>query len=204
MFKKLPIVDVYVAEIPAEGKLGKVYPRSRQEEIKAVKNEKVKREKYYVWKLLEIAIEKSLGFSASNMEFYKDKNGKWHSPTCKFSLSHSAGALAVAVSDGNVGVDIERIKIKYPERASEYILTPKELCEYRLLREDERVEHLVFKWCQKEASFKLFGGEAYKPSSIELDGIFLDSRKLELENERYVLAVATDKKEDIRLFEEKI
>ena len=72
------------------------------------------------------------------------------------------------------------------------------------MREDERVEHLVFKWCQKEASFKLFGGETYKPSSIELDGIFLDSRRLELANERYVLAVATDKKEDIRLFEEKI
>lgn len=198
------MTDVYIAILPNEEPCGALSVNERQNEIASVSNERVRREKFYVWKLLEIAIEKSLGFSASNMEFYKDKNGKWYSPTCKFSLSHSAGALAVAVSDGNVGVDIERIKIKYPERASEYILTPRELCEYRLLREDERVEHLVFKWCQKEASFKLFGGEAYKPSSIELDEIFLDSRKLELADERYVLAVATDKKEDIRLFEEKI
>ena len=198
------MIDVYIAILPNEEPCGALSVTERQNEISSVSNERVRREKFYVWKLLENALQNSLGLSARELDFYKDKNGKWHCSECAFSLSHSAGALAVAVSDNEVGVDIERVKIKYPERASEYILTPKELCEYRLLPEDKRVEHLILKWTQKEAAFKLFGKEAYKPSSIELDGLFLDSRRLELMDEQYFLSVASKKAEDIKIFELKI
>ena len=198
------MTDVYVAILPNEEPCGALSVRERQEEIEAVSNARVRREKYYVWRLLELAIEKSLGVSAEGLDFYKDVNGKWHCSACKISISHSAGALAVVVSDYPVGVDIERIKIKHPERACEYILTKKEMEDYRLLAEEDIEEYLISKWCQKEAAFKIFGGEHFKPSAIELDGLYLDTRRVELANEKYILVVATEKFDTVRVFEKNL
>ena len=196
------MTDVYIAILPKEEPLGALSVTERQNEIGRVSNERVRREKFYVWKLLEAALEKSLGLSCDGLDFYKDKNGKWHCSACNFSLSHSHDALAVAVSDGDVGIDVELMKIKRPERASGYILTPTELEEYRGLPDGSEEEYLVAKWCQKEAAFKLLGGDVYKPSAIELDEFCFDTRRIELENGKYILAVATRMREDIRLFEE--
>ena len=198
------MTDVYLAVLPKCEPKAQISCAERQKEIDGISNEKTRREKYYVWRLLEYAIKNSLGADASRLCFTKGKNRKWSCEGFEFSLSHSGDALAVAISDRAVGVDVECVKVRNAERMAEYMLTQSEHGEYDILFDTEREEWLIRKWCQKEASFKLFGGETYKPSSIELDGIFLDSRRLELANERYVLAVATDKKEDIRLFEEKI
>ena len=198
------MIYVYVAKLPKESFSEPLLCIERQKEVDGISNEKAQREKYYVWRLLEYAIKNSLGADASRLCFTKGKNRKWSCEGFEFSLSHSGDALAVAISDMAVGIDVEKIRVRNAERMAEYMLTQSERGEYDLVPDTEREEWLIRKWCQKEASFKLFGGETYKPSSIELDGIFLDSRRLELANERYVLAVATDKKEDIRLFEEKI
>ena len=112
--------------------------------------------------------------------------------------------LIVCLYGFPVGVDIERIKIKHPERACEYILTKKEMEDYRLLAEEEIEEYLISKWSQKEAAFKIFGGEHFKPSAIELDGLYLDTRRVELANEKYILVVATENFDTVRVFEEKI
>ena len=89
LFQKMPIANVYIAEIPNQSEWGEVYPPARQAEIDAVKNEKVKREKYYVWKLLEYALLHAFGKRIEEISFTKSVNGKWECDFCYFSLSHS-------------------------------------------------------------------------------------------------------------------
>ena len=98
---------VFAARIPQIDDFGKVYPPERQAEIDRITNPDVKREKYFVWKLLEYAIEKTAGEPIENYAFEKKPNRKWVSDRLCFSLSHSDGAVAVALSDSAVGVDID-------------------------------------------------------------------------------------------------
>ena len=101
---------VFAARLPDTYLYEPIYPPERQAEIEKCSNEKVKREKYFVWKLLEYAIFNTIGEPIENFNFEKNPNRKWVSDRVYFSLSHSDGVVAVALSDREVGVDIERIR----------------------------------------------------------------------------------------------
>lgn len=116
-------VDVYVAKIPAQPNYKPLSCAAREKEINAVKNPTLKSEKYYVWKLLEYALEQSFGMSPDNMTFIKGETGKWMTKECFFSLSHCAGAVAVVVSRTAVGVDIETSRPLSNDRLANKILT---------------------------------------------------------------------------------
>ena len=73
-------VDVYVTRITSTLDFNPIFPIERENEINSITNERLKREKYTAWKLLEYAIEKSLDTKIENAELYKDENGKWRSP----------------------------------------------------------------------------------------------------------------------------
>ena len=195
------MIDVYVALLPNNEPCTSLLCRERQREIDGISNERVKREKYYVWQLLEYAIKNSLGADASRLCFTKGENGKWSCKDFEFSISHSREALAVAVSDRAVGVDVERIRVKNSERLSNYILTPCERDEYALICEEKREEWLIEKWCQKESIFKSQNKESFKPSEIETEKFFSCVKAFELKNERYILAVAASNEDKIKIFE---
>ena len=76
LFRSLPIADVYVAAIPDVTALTELYPPERQAELDAVTNDRVKTEKWCVWKLLEYALERSFGYKMKDMTF--SKKGKRH------------------------------------------------------------------------------------------------------------------------------
>ena len=122
-------IQVYYAKIPAQYGRDTLYPPARQWEIEACASEKVRKEKYYAWKLLERAVQDFLGASITDLRFTKSENGKWKSDRVEFSLSHSASAVAVALSNAPVGVDIQRVA---PLKRTDFlrkVLTEEELAE---------------------------------------------------------------------------
>lgn len=125
----------------------------RNEEINGCKNLKTRTQKYAVWKLLEYAIFDSFGKTAEETVFSKSKNGKWTSNICHFSLSHSENAIAVAISNSPVGIDVERIRT-LPSGIESKILSTSEIEEFSTTPILEKNAYLIRKWTEKESYFK--------------------------------------------------
>ena len=195
------MIDVYISRLPKERFSEPLLCAERQREVDRISNERAQREKYYVWRLLEYAIKNSLGADASRLCFTKGKNRKWSCEGFEFSLSHSGDALAVAISDMAVGIDVEKIRVRKAERMVEYMLTQDERTEYESVSENARDEWLIGKWCAKEAIFKSQNKDVFSPSKIETSEFFCEQRSFEIECEKYILAVASDKFQDVKIFE---
>ena len=195
------MIDVYFASLPTSEPSRPLSCRARQSEIDGISNERVRREKYYVWRLLEYAIKNSLSADASRLCFTKGENNKWKTEGFELSLSHSGNALAVAISDRAVGVDVERIRVKSAERLADYMLTKSERAEYEKITERERDEWLICKWCAKEAIFKSMDEDSFKPTTIEISEFFCDIRAISIDGEKYILSVAAKSADDVRVFE---
>ena len=91
-----PFADLYIAPMP-DAPAGRVGCAQRQARIDAAETETGRRQRYFVWKLLELALERSIG--TAQVAFFQEESGKWGCDRCHFSLSHSENAVAVAVSD---------------------------------------------------------------------------------------------------------
>ena len=102
------VTDLYIASIP-DAPIDTISLAARQALIEKTVNEPMKRQRYYVWKLLEYALKNSFLLQPETIAFSVDENGKWSCPDCYFSLSHCNDAVAVAVSATPVGVDIENL-----------------------------------------------------------------------------------------------
>ena len=77
-----------------------------------------------------------------------------------FSVSHCRGAVAVAVHDEEVGVDIEEIS-RYRESLENYVLSEEESREYGVESREygvgSREGRFIEIWTKKEAAFKYYG-----------------------------------------------
>ena len=197
------MIDVYIAALPQGEPTSPLFSNERQAEVDRVSNESARREKYYAWRLLEYAIKNSLGADASRLCFTKGKNRKWYSEGIEFSISHSAGALAVAISSNNksVGVDVEEIRVRNIERMADYMLSPSEYAEFCTIEERFKEEWLISKWCQKEAIFKSLNEEIFAPKKIEVSRFFCNCRELLLNGKKYMLAVASAVGDDVNVIE---
>ncbi len=195
-------VDVYVAKIPEQPNYKPLSCAARQKEINAVKNPTLKSEKYYVWKLLEYALEQSFGMEIDNKTFTKGETGKWVTDGCFFSLSHCAGAVAVVVSRTAVGVDIETSRPLSNDRLANKILTEGERCLYEKVSPDAQAEFLLEKWTGKEALFKKENQKIFSPELYDTSAGDLYTKTLMLANTLYVLSVATDTPELVRIYKE--
>ncbi len=201
LFRSMAVVDVYIAKIPDGLELAPLFPKEREDEVGGVSNERVKKEKYFVWRLLEYALERSLGLRMKRLKISKSENGKWRSPSCEFSLSHSDGAIAVAVSRAPVGVDIEALSAHTSERLYERVFTEEELAEYNALPEDKRREYFISAWTAKEAAFKRSSAITFEPSKTDSRAREQKNFAVELDGKKYILAVSTANPEKIKLYE---
>lgn len=165
----------------------------RKKELETIKNDEVKKQKFYVWKLLETALEKYLNYDLQDIKFTHLPNGKWICNKCHFSLSHSDNVVAVAISDKPVGVDIQL------QKEIENI----NLFKKHLLNENEmkRVpnNYLLEAFAMKEAMFKESNEVNFVPSHFDI----LNTEKckfynLTIANKAYKLAVCCD---NIKLLE---
>lgn len=190
---KKAFVDVYIAEIPAQISLQPLSHSARNEEILNVKNENVKRQKYCVWKLLEHALQSSLGIDVASTDIRKSSTGKWIASQFECSLSHSSHAVAVAVSNLPVGIDIEENK-PHPneDKLAEFILTPDELVAFQDTPADKKSTFLIQKWTAKEGAFKKSGGASFQPRTIHLDPSAQYTISLTAGGKEHILSVVSD------------
>ena len=195
------MIKIYIARLPQTECDEPLLCAERQNEINSVSNERVRREKYYVWKLLEYAIKDGFEKDASNIRFVKSKNGKWSCKELEFSISHSTDAIAVAVSDNSVGIDVERIRVKRSKKLADYILTEREYFEYSDIPDEKSEDYIVRKWCQKEASFKMQNKAHFRPSEIESAEYFSVTKNFDIGEERYILAVSANRRQEVEIFE---
>ena len=185
----------YLAQIPS-GEIKPVYPDARQAEIENTKNEKVKREKYYVWRLLEYAISDIYGKSITELEFTKLESGRWSTPFCEFSLSHTDGVVAVAISQAPVGIDVELLKPSVSEKTAARIMSDGEYGKYQTLTSPEKERFFFEVWTKKEAIFKSLHQQNFIPSHDYSDNkILTKTEEIVLTNSTVTLTVAVNSNE---------
>ena len=201
MFRNMPIVDVYLAAMPLDAPIGDVECKARREEINSVSNERVKREKYFVWKLLCYALERSFGMRGKKLELKKESYGGWSAGDIYVSLSHSNGALAVAVSRAPVGVDIEHVHSPRSERIAEHIMSAAELAEYERTPAEEKEERLVEIWTAKEAIFKSKMIASFIPNQNDTLSETFKTSRITFGDTKYAWSVATDTPNRVRVFD---
>ena len=199
-----PVLAVFTAAIPNEVCVAGVYPPLRNDDIVNSASEKVRKEKFCAWKLLEYAFLQVFGKAMREISFTRLPNGKWACDFCYFSLSHSENMVAVAISDAPVGVDIEKIApVKNQARMAEKILTETELAEYqRLALSPTANEFLLEAWTKKESLFKLGsvddnGQESSAPSGFipRRVSAFVDyafTKRISAQDGDYFLSVASE------------
>lgn len=200
LFRRMPVVDVYLATIPEKGEMSPIACTLRQGELDGISNENVRREKYYVWKLLEYALERSFGLKSKDLSFQKDGK-RYFCDKAYFSLSHSGGALAVAVSRDKVGVDLEKISSRDTDSLARRVFTPEEAEAYMALPEGEKAPFFFRAWTAKEALFKAAHEETFVPAKIDTLHCSVKSWEKTVGTEEFFLSVATATPERIRFYE---
>ena len=155
------MIAVYVADGPEKCDICGIYPTERREYIAKVTHPQLQIQKISSWKLLERAVRDSFGYSLSDLNFSLDESGKWSCDKLYFSLAHTVGKVAVAVSDKPVGVDIESISSFEKRRVKQ--LAGKILCDGETALNSAELLKL---WTQKESIFKCYGGKVFSPNAI--------------------------------------
>ena len=168
-----------------------LFPPSRDAEVRACKNENAMREKYLVWQLLRMTVEKYLKLDFANLQFTKTANGQWICPDFYFSLSHTDGAVCVAVADSAVGVDIERVR-NIREGMPKRVLTVDELKYMDSLPHEERGTFFFEAWVKKESAFKMTGAEALLPRQRDSLSSLAVSERVHVGGEEYLIGIASD------------
>lgn len=184
--------DVYVALLP-EGECGApLYPEERDAYVKNTANLTVRRERYFVWRLLEIAARRSLGLELSEIGLHREGE-RWTGELADISLAHGGGALAVAISGAPVGVDIELLSDGSDgDRLAERFFNDAERAEYYAAPESERGLAFLRVWTAKEAIFKSQRGSIFAPSDVDSHSSRVHSSILRLGERDLVLSVASE------------
>ena len=194
------ITYVYYAEMPSLIGNAELYPKERMTEILRCRSEKTRKDKYWVWVLLEKALADAFDLDIANLKFTKLPTNKWISDKCCFSLSHTDGAVAVAVSELGVGVDIEEVK-SLRSGIEGRILTDFEISALAGKTLAEREEYVLEKWCEKEAIFKKGYSEALMPRTIETSDYKTEKLRVTLSDKEYLIAVCADSEVILRKVE---
>ncbi|MGN1295963.1 MAG: 4'-phosphopantetheinyl transferase family protein [Bacilli bacterium] len=116
-----------------------------------------------------------------------DKNGKF------ISLSHSSNLVAIAISDIDVGIDIEMIK-PFNENLFDKVFSYQEKEEY--LKEQNK-DFFFQIWTKKEAYTKRIGtGLTCYPRDIDVNGM-TSSLIISSEDKKYYLSISLPSEEKI-------
>lgn len=190
--KTAPALSVYVAPVSEKVTVAPLGVPLRDAEIAAVGSECLRVQKYSAFRLLERAIRDHLGLALSDICFTRTKEGKWEADGFFFSLSHTERAVAVALSNQPVGVDLESFAALPHIGVVERYLTPVEHERLSLCPLAERERCLLDAWCRKEALFKKRGEGRFHPERIDSADACVESNTITLAGEDYLLAVASD------------
>lgn len=191
------MLHVYIDKISNYTFCEDVYPLERLSEILSCKSDKVKRQKYASWKLLEYALKYSFNLEIKNLKFTKTNSGKWVSDEVFFSISHSDDLVAVAISKAPVGIDVERLKKMQPN-IQEKILTVNELEYYKTLDDTEKNDYLIKCWTGKESVYKILDNTTFNPAKINLCDYTVKTDLLSVENKDYCFSITAFSTNEIK------
>ena len=164
--RAMPSADVYLSEVSGS-ETTRVYPPDRESEIKSARNAAVAAQKRTAWRLLCVAMKNSMGIEPEKAEFRRTENGKWLCDKCMFSLTHTAGYAAAAVSRFPVGVDMEEYsRTRDLRKLYGKIVCPEERLVYG---EDPSDTDVLRLWTRKESIFKRYGDGGFEPLSVNTE-----------------------------------
>lgn len=133
------------------------------EERKIYSNFKVNwRKKLYIitWVILRLLLSKYTNKQPEKITFYKNKYGKpfIKSSNLKFNISHSKEKLVVAISECEVGVDVEYIDTNFDiGDIIDIVLSENEKLSIKTLNPKLQKKQFFLYWTQKEALLKAIG-----------------------------------------------
>ena len=186
------MIKLYLAKIP-NIEIKNVFCKERNDEILSCSLLSVKKEKYFVWKLLEFVLEKEFNLDYKKVKFYKNPIGKWACNKIKFSLSHSHDYVAVAVSDKEVGVDVQKV-VNVCKRVIEKVVRASEIPEN--LDEMAKKEFAIKLWSIKESVFKQNPIKNRSVLSTDINGANVVTFKIPIDNDIYYLSACTENLEN--------
>ena len=163
-----------------------VLPQLRRERIQQAQNPKVRDERQAVWRLACFALSKAFGKLKEESFVFDDFKIKYNDVfVC---LSHSNGAVAVAVSSNDVGVDIQIVPQKASARVANRALNDEEKQAFALSRDKELF--LTERWAAKESAFKKSGKSIFCPSKTDTAGVV--TKTVTIQNKKYCLALCAE------------
>lgn len=183
-------IRVYVARYPFDT-LSSFVPSPRREEIDACKADEVAQSKYYVFKLLEIALRDVYGVTLDGCNLTRGKNGNWTCDVCRLSFSHSGDVVAIALSNMPVGIDVEHVDVKrFDNRLQMRIFTDNEKAAALTMTETERALYANRLWTAKEAEFKRYNGQRFVPSDIDTTALNFSTATCQADGKPLYVTVA--------------
>lgn len=147
--------------------------------------------------LLREAVKREFGEEIQEFEYNQFGKPFLKGNSLHFSLSHCKSAVACAVSESEIGIDLETVR-EFDEKLSARVLTGTEL---KLMESAKDPKELFFKfWTQKEAAAKFEGvGLGLVLQKLELSNYLLHSEK----REDFVLSVCYGKTAQPKAFQPK-
>ena len=185
------MINIYCLDVSVfedEKKFDEYYSRCsdfRKKKISALIPKSEKRLSLGVSVLLDHGLKK-YGLCEKNMRYVKKENGKPYfenAPEIHFSISHSGNCAAVAFSDREVGIDVEKIKELIREIAIRFF-SEKENIYISMQRTAEKQKEAFYRiWTLKESLVKATGkGFSISPSDLCFD---LSGNEIKLDNKVY-------------------
>ncbi len=146
-------------EAELENIISELY-EDRRKSLAKIKNEKSRREGAFAGLVLQRMLGE-LGYKKEDIIIVKNEHGKPYinsieNPPVYFNLSHSHGYVACAVSDNEVGIDIEAIR-EFNIKIAERCFHKKEYEYLKQFSGKEQEEKFCRIWTMKESYLKFTG-----------------------------------------------
>jgi len=157
------LLKVFSCDIKSftQGDFNKMYEQAgtaRKEKADRLKDESKRKLSLAADMLVRDAISKELGIKKEEIVFETNENGKPYAKglNIHFSLSHSGDLVFLALSDGPVGIDAEKMRDVNLDIANRMFTEGEK--DY-VFKEEEKVKERFFEiWTKKEAYVKMLGG----------------------------------------------
>lgn len=211
------MVNILISEINILNKLASIKPNANKSCMKESKNAIRNLQKLYGYALLSYGLKQLYDFDEGRIEIIYSKNGK---PYMKnqlhlyFNISHSNEYVVCAISDCEIGIDIQYIMNWSDEKIINIVDKSFSENEFIMMIKSEAKRDLFFNlWVLKESYIK-YGGEGLKLpiDYIEFDIIindisFTDKRDISISpyfkiiniNSEYKMAICVTEKSDLFL-----
>ena len=164
--------------------------KNRLEKIKKSSNNLFKKEQLGSNLLLNDILENYFFMDTTKVEYIYNEYGKPYikDSNLYFSLSHSNGVIALAVSKEEIGLDIELIK-DVKDNLALKVMNEAEYNIYKGLSKNDKISYFYEVWTSKEAYVKKLGSAlTLNPSNINIDSDVI-LKNINISNSQYMIAL---------------